>query len=229
MPSDNYKNPQEFYINYKSASILLGKYKLNDSELQIILEIRKGAKSGCELFTEIGEVSFCLYSGLLRGCLHQMALQLPLGSIITIPHIVLIDVNEQILQLIINDEIYCRAVDGGERSNDQNSTVFTVLGCSFFGNELRTRPYEFDDIDVALREIKEMVGKQKTINIRICPNCRFMDYYANTMICLRDLSPSEFTEVCEMRKKREMINDYYSKIAWDIDNFHYCSAFSTNE
>lgn len=229
MTDDHSNSSQEFYLHYKTASVILGIYKHNDIVSQIILENRKGAKSGCELSTEINGISLRLYSGLLRGCLYKLALELPLESLITIPHVVFIDRDGHISQLIINEEIYCRVIQDIDDVTDMNRQVFTALDCKFKGKEIRTKPYDFDDVDVALREIKDIASEEKNITIHICPNCQFIDYYANTMICLRDLNPSEYVVVREMRKRRNVINNYYNKIAWDIDDFHYCSAFSARD
>lgn len=224
MNTENFEKFREFYLNYKSAYTISAEFQMNGIKHPINLEVRKGGKIGCEVFTIINRETHHLFSRLLRGCIYKLILELPLGASLAISHTVFVEANNIIKPLLIIEEIFRETSVNTPRPLTENA-LFIILSCTMNGNSIRTRAYESDEIYGALDELKVKLGEEISA-IRICPYCRFIEQYANTNICLRDLTPDEFTQAQNMEKRQKNLEIYFEKIAWDIDEFHFCSAFT---
>jgi hypothetical protein len=223
---------QDYFMNYKSAYTILADYRLDDLQTRVILEIRKGAKLGCELFTVIAGIPYHVYSKLLRGCMTRLFLELPQRSSIMLPHSVGIGINGHSAQLIEVEETYTSTtscVEDISTFHESNPSIF--LSYRDDDVEFHTSQYEIDDIDEALKELKTLLEDRHNarVTIRTCRFCHFMSQYANTEICLRDIKSQDFNVVQEMILRREHPVKYYKRIAWDVDEFHQCSAFISDE
>lgn len=227
MSNDDFYN---YYMNYKNAYSILGKYSLLGLESDILLEIRKSGKLGCEIYTTIKDITYNVSSGLLKGCLKKLLLELPEGSSIILPHQVHVrDQNGQVSKMVVKENIFNHLKEDSLSIDIDTNITLVLLSFVTNGEEFYTSPYDYDDISSALDDIKKELEKKYSLTIQICQQCQFLEDYANTMICLRDLNSNELESAKVLRKARKSLSGYYEKIAWDIEDFHYCSAFTSRK
>lgn len=212
---------QEFSSNYKSGSVMFAEYQQDDFREKIILEKRKGANLRCELFTKISGNTHHVFSGIFRGCLSSLLQELPPNARISIAHIVPAETANGFTWLKIVETV----MNEREINSEPRQSIFFTWELN--GNSGKTNLYEMEDSLDALEEIRNIVCANGVI--KICPYCAFMEYLSNTSMCLRNLDPDEFLDVQERMNKRRAFSEYYGKIAWDIEEFHFCSAFLERE
>ena len=199
-------NFQEYYMSYKNAFSIIAEYHLNMRKTTIILEIRKGGKVGCELYTKINGVPYSIYSRLLRGSFNQLLMELPEKSFIKVPHMVFIDNMGHVDPVIIIEEIGNSRIDNSLTVSNYTKQTFITLHCEYGDQIFQTRSYETDEVYEALDELLNSVEKFFSISISICPRCIFIKHYANTAICLRDLSPEEIMIAEKKLKGHDSLN-----------------------
>jgi hypothetical protein len=229
MNKDSTEKFEEYLKHYKSAHVIWGEYSFGSVSYKISLEVRQGATNGCTLFTIIDGTTYRITSKLIRGCLYKLLSELPKGSIITIPHKIYVEEERQRKQITVYEELSSEFTEDVSSEGGQIRKILILLGCEVNNNDIHTKHYESDEPYEALDELKSLLEWNKPIFLRICPYCRFYENYANSSICLRDLSQIEYAQVQELIKKRMDLQGYYEKIAWDLDVFHFCDAFLGND
>jgi hypothetical protein len=214
---------QKYLENYKSATAINAEFQVGTYRETIAIEKRKSSKLGCVLYTEISGIKYRIYSGLYRGCLKSLIQKLPPNSRILIEHTIPAEDEKGILWINIRENILSRT----EAIETPRELVF--LTSTISGNDFQTNVYDLEDTLDALKELRDIFNTNGVKIIKVCPYCVFNNYYSNTSLCLRDLETSEIRETHERIQSRKDFFEYYEKIAWDIEEFHFCSAFLTNE
>lgn len=224
MNIEQHEQFSQFLINYKSAYNIFLECQMNGVKYPLNLEIRKSGKCGCELFTTLNGTTYQLFSGNLGGCIHRFVQSLPQGSTIEIPHRVFVEVKDSLESLLIIEEISQSPNIHSDNSAIGNNPSLILRG-RLGDQSIQTQVYESDDLFDALSEFESKL-KQENVIIRVCANCHFYDQLLNKEVCLRDLPSDKISQIRGPRAKRLSPEIYFEKIAWDMDHFHFCSAFT---